>query len=238
MDAEVRVLKKQQRFDDTAGLRIDEINKQRATLEEMLAERQTELDRLTVRAPVSGVVLPVTDKPDSDSNDDELPDWSGGVLKPKNLNAYLSPTDRICQIGDPEELVAEIIVDQADVELVRAAVTRRRREGRPGVAVELMLDSLPGQVFKSEIEQVALAELTETPLGLSTHAGGAVNSVVDPETGMPIPLSTSYPAIADLPDTGGNLQLGMRGKAKLYTGWQPLGRRVYRFLTRTFHFEL
>ena len=45
-------------------------------------------------------------------------------------------------------------------------------------------------------------------------------------------------AIAELPDTGGALQLGMRGKAKLYTGWQPLGRRAYRFLTRTFHFEL
>jgi hypothetical protein len=24
----------------------------------------------------------------------------------------------------------------------------------------------------------------------------------------------------------------------VYTGWQPLGRRVYRFITRTFHFEL
>ena len=40
-----------------------------------------------------------------------------------------------------------------------------------------MLDSLPGKSFESEIERVALAELTETPLGLSTHAGGDVDSV-------------------------------------------------------------
>jgi hypothetical protein len=30
----------------------------------------------------------------------------------------------------------------------------------------------------------------------------------------------------------------MRGRAKIYTGWQPLGRRIYRYLARTFHFEL
>jgi hypothetical protein len=135
-------------------------------------------------------------------------------------------------------LVAEIIIDQTDIELVRIAVAQHRRETQSQVPVELMLDSLPGVIFPSEIERVALSELTETPLGLSTHAGGDVASVADTETGMPKPLSTSYPAIATLPDTGGEVQLGMRGKARIYTGWQPLARRVYRFITRTFHFEL
>ena len=101
-----------------------------------------------------------------------------------------------------------------------------------------MLDCLPGKVFESEIERVALAELTHTPLGLSTHAGGDVDSVADSQTGMPQPLSTSFPAIAELPETGGLVQLGMRGKAKIYTGWQPLRHRLFRFITRTFHFEL
>jgi hypothetical protein len=101
-----------------------------------------------------------------------------------------------------------------------------------------MLDSLPGKSFETEVEQIVLAELKETPLGLSTPAGGDVASVADPTTGVPRPLSASYPAIAKLPDVGAELQLGMRGKAKLYTGWQPLSRRLYRFLTRTFHFEL
>ena len=114
----------------------------------------------------------------------------------------------------------------------------RERDNKPGVPVTLMLDSLPGRSYDTEIEQIALAALKETPIGLSTLAGGDVDSVADPETGMPRPLSTSYPAIASLPDVGAELQLGMRGKAKLYTGWQPLGRRLYRFLTRTFHFEM
>jgi putative peptide zinc metalloprotease protein len=238
MEAELKVLEKQQRFDESAGLRINEVVEQRQALEQVLAERQQELDNLTVKAPIGGTVLPVADKPDREMPDGQLPGWVGGPLEPKNVNARLAASDRICQIGDPQQLVAEIIVDQADVELVRAAVAQRQRDGEPGVPVVLMLDSLPGLNLETEVERVALAEMVETPLSLSTHAGGDVDSVADTRTGVPRPLSTSYPAIASLPDTGGAVQLGMRGKAKLYTGWQPLGRRLYRFVTRTFHFEL
>jgi putative peptide zinc metalloprotease protein len=251
MEAELQVLERQQRFDDQAGLRINEIEEQREALLELLAEKQSELDRLTIRAPVAGVILPVVDKPDRDTGDGQLPDWTGSILSPRNLNAHLTPSDRICQIGvlpetdgepslDPlrrVELVAEVIVDQVDVQLVRAAQAERELQAESGIPVKLMLDSLPGRTFDSHIEQIALAEMTETPLGLSTHAGGDVDSVADPETGMPKPLSTSYPAIAALPDTQGTIQLGMRGKAKLYTGWQPLRHRVFRFVSRTFHFE-
>lgn len=238
IDAEINVLEKQQRFDPTAGLRINELEKQRFALQEILNERQRELDRLRIVAPVAGIILPVGDKPDQQKDNAQLPGWAGRALDSKNLNALLTAGDRICQIGDPQQLVAEIIIDQTDIELVRTAVAQHRRETQSRVPVELMLDSLPGVIFPSEIERVALSELTETPLGLSTHAGGDVASVADTETGMPKPLSTSYPAIATLPDTGGEVQLGMRGKARIYTGWQPLARRVYRFITRTFHFEL
>lgn len=238
LEVESHVLKRQQRFDQDAGLRINELENQRESLLELLAEQQLELDRLTVRSPVGGIVMPVTQKPDRDPPQGQLPQWTGALLDGKNRQAYLSPSDKLCQIGDPENLVAELVIDQADVELVRTAMAQRRRKGQSPVPIELMLDSLPGEVLHSELERIALAELTQTPLGLSTHAGGDVDSKVDQESGMPEPLSTSYPAIAELPEDIGNVQLGMRGKAKLYTGWQPLASRLYRFLSRTFHFEL
>jgi len=37
------------------------------------------------------------------------------------------------------------------------------------------------------------------------------------------------------------LRLGLRGQAKVamdYQGWQTLGGRVWRYITRTFHFKL
>ena len=70
-------------------------------------------------------------------------------------------------------------------------------------------------------------------------AGGDVDSVADPADRC---AATAEHVLSRdchaCPMSGGELQLGMRGKAKLYTGWQPLSRRLYRFLTRTFHFEL
>ncbi len=203
----------------------------------MLDEKHEELARLTVRTPIDGVVLRVTDKPDRTPPGGQLPMWSGGALNEENLGAVLQASDQICQVGDPSKLVAEVIIDQSDVDLVVAAMLERQRDGQPRVPVALMLDSLPGRVFHSELERIALAELTETPLALATHAGGDLDSVAD-QSGVPRPLSTSYPAVAELPIEDGSLQLGMRGKAKLYTGWQPLGRRLYRVLTRTFHFSL
>ncbi len=240
LEAQVRVLRKQQRFDASAGLRINEIQEQSAALQRVLKEKTAQFDKLVIRAPIDGTVLSVADKADRGSVDaGQLPGWNGGSLELRNVGAHLQPSDRICLIGDPRKLVAEVIIDQADVDLVVAAMLRRLKKGRSeGVPTDMMLDALPGNVYHSEIEKIALAELAETPLSLATHAGGDLNSVADRQTGVPKPLSTSYPAVAALPDTRGPVQLGMRGKAKLYTGWQPLGKRAYRFVTRTFHFEL
>jgi putative peptide zinc metalloprotease protein len=238
LDAKLHVLEKEQRIDETAGMSINQLRQQRQALVQVIDERSRELANLTVTAPIAGTVLPVVDKPDREPPEAQLPSWSGGALALRNRGAFLSANDKICQIGDPTKLVAEVIVDQSEVELVRAAAIERERDQKSGVPVTLMLDSLPGRSLDTSIEQIALAELKETPLGLSTQAGGDVGSVVDPQTGVSRPLSTSYPAIASLPEVGSELQLGMRGKAKLYTGWQPLSRRLYRFLTRTFHFEM
>lgn len=238
LDVKMQVLQKQQRLDEEAGRSVKELSAQRAALARVIAEKQRELDNLVVKAPVAGIVLPVADKSDREPPGGQLPGWAGDVLHPKNRDALLAANDRLCLIGDPTQLVAEVIVDQTDVELVREAYVRARQAGASGVPVELMLDALPGVALPSVIEQIALTPLTETPLSLSTHAGGDVNSVADAQTGVPRPLSTSYPAIATLPHADMRIQLGMRGKAKLYTGWLPLGKRLYRFVTRTFHFEL
>jgi putative peptide zinc metalloprotease protein len=73
--------------------------------------------------------------------------------------------------------------------------------------------------------------------GLSAQAGGRLETKTD-ASGLVRPLSTSYQARVPLGDAAGALQVGMQGQAKIYTGWQPLGRRLYRYLTKTFHFDL
>jgi hypothetical protein len=40
-----------------------------------------------------------------------------------------------------------------------------------------------------------------------------------------------------LGDAAGALEAGMQGQARIYPGWQPLARRVYRLAIKTFNFD-
>jgi hypothetical protein len=51
-------------------------------------------------------------------------------------------------------------------------------------------------------------------------------------------MNTSYQASAPIDDEDGLLYLGLRGKAKIYTHWQTIATRSWRWLTRTFNFKL
>ena len=48
----------------------------------------------------------------------------------------------------------------------------------------------------------------------------------------------TFQALADLDDPDGTLVQGLRGTAKVYADWQPLGKRFWRYLVRTFNFKL
>ena len=58
------------------------------------------------------------------------------------------------------------------------------------------------------------------------------------ESGADRPINTSYQARAPIDDADHNLVQGLRGTAKIYGDWQPLGKRAWRYLIRTFNFKL
>lgn len=225
LDIEIKSLWRQAHHSESAGLRLKEVEEQRAAYLKQLEAKRKELAELEIKAPVSGVVIPVAERRD-ESQPGQLASWSGSLLERRNHGAFLQPSDAICQVGDPKQLYAELLVDQSVIELVRR-----------GHKVELMLEAFSGEILESEIEKVSLPQVQAAPLSLSTMGGGEVNTTAD-RTGQMRPLSATYPALAPLPKGLGQVRVGMRGRAKIYTGWQPLGWRIYRFAARTFHFEL
>ena len=132
----------------------------------------------------------------------------------------------ICRIGDPSDMEAVLIVDQADIDFVQ-------REQK----VRVKLEAFPFQTFRSQIEQVAQRIMEATPASLSTQSGGELETKAD-ESGVQRPVSTSYQARAPLHDPNGFLRIGMRGQAKIAVGWKTIGFRIYRYMARTFHFNL
>ncbi len=208
---------------------LAQIGPMRAGLEavvEQLAELEADRDRLTLRAPADGIVLPVTTHTPPEEFEGQLPTWSGSPLDPQNLGCFLEKGVRFCQIGDPKRLEAVVVVDQGDRTLVA-----------PGQRADIKLENLSWRTLRGEIAQIASEPMLFAPMSLSTKAGGDLPTTTD-SSGRERPQSTCYEAPVPLDDEDGLLLLGLRGRAKVHTVWQTIGFRLWRFINQTLNFRL
>ncbi|QDU96102.1 hemolysin D [Lignipirellula cremea] len=209
--------------DDKAGLQLANLKERLDTIERAITQQQRQLDQLVLKSPRQGMVLPPPERPDR--HEEGLPSWSGAPLDPENQNALLQVGDLVCIVGDAEKLEAVLLINQNDTPYVR-----------PGQIVSIQFDSLPGQTFRSEIREIAEINVDQTPASLSTQAGGDIETTTD-ESGVARPITTHYQAKATL-ESADLLQIGVRGQAKIHADWRPIGPRVWRYLSRTFRFDL
>ena len=134
---------------------------------------------------------------------------------------------KLCEIGDPRWLEARLVIDQGDVELIA-----------PGQTVEIMLHQSADYVYVSQIEKVAKKDLKMSPVHLSSLHGGELPTKMD-DSGVPRPIGLVFEVTVPLPeDTNDLLRIGLVGRAKITTAPRTLGSRLYRYLSRTFNFEL
>jgi putative peptide zinc metalloprotease protein len=216
-----------QRYSDPAALsQIETAQEVRDSAYQQYLEKKREYDRLTIAAPASGTIIPPPGRDDkAAAAQGRLPSWSGTPFDPRNEGALVTPADLICQVGNPDDMEAVLVVDQAYIDLVRE-----------GQAVRLLLEANSRRALESQIVEIATTEMKVAPRSLAAAAGGRLETRTD-SAGMVRPLNTSYQARVPLGEAAGALQAGLQGQARIYTGWQPLGSRLYRYCAKTFHFD-
>jgi putative peptide zinc metalloprotease protein len=224
--AQLTSLQRQKFVDPAAGAQIPQVAETVAALDEQLTEKLTDQQRLVLKAPVAGTVMPPVEVPKQENEDGRLSAWWGTPFDARNLGCLLMESTPFCQIGDPAHWQANLVIDQADVEFVR-----------PGQTVKIKLDELPHDTLRGEIEEVARHDLKISPRQLSNKSGGELATRTD-AAGIERPLNVSYEARVPLDDPEGLFRLGLRGRAKIHTAPQTLGQRLWRYLTQTFHFKL
>ncbi|MEK6248855.1 MAG: biotin/lipoyl-binding protein [Planctomycetales bacterium] len=190
-----------------------------------LKHAQQDIERLTLYAPRSGYIFPPPLHSGESENEGGLPTWSGTPLDPKNKGAYLQANDLFCMIGEQTDMEAALAIDQSDRNFVLVK--------QP---VEIKLDHLPGHTFESTIDHIATDKMKEAPARLSDKADGELMTETD-ESGREKPISATYKAIVLINDTGGQLRIGLRGRAKIHTDPRTLGDRLWRLLSETFNFK-
>jgi putative peptide zinc metalloprotease protein len=215
---------------EEVSLEAKSVAKQLSAVENQLKQKSNDLKRLHIVAPTAGTVIPPprVEEPPGDK-EVELPSWTGTPLDRTNLGASLSPDgpqNLLCQIGDPNEWDAVLVIDQDDVDLVQE-----------GQEVKLMFEESAYHVFVSTIANRADDAMSSAPPRLASTNGGPL--AAQPERdGTLRPLSTSYQAVARLDNSSGLLRNGLIGRARITTRPRPIAERVWRYLSRTFNFEL
>ncbi|WP_428306834.1 biotin/lipoyl-binding protein [Lacipirellula sp.] len=208
---------------DTARKKLDGVIRE-------LAQKETDLTRLTIVAPRDGVVIPplrTLQRPRTDAA--ELPQWTGTPLDERNIGSSLSPQGQqnlICMIGDPNEWEAVMIVDQDDSDLVK-----------DGQEVQLMFEESAYHVFKTQISSISGEHVTAAPTRLASTNGGSLAAQQNPD-GSISPLNTSFQVTARLNNAQDLLNNGLTGAARIDVAPKTVIQRVWRYLSRTFNFEL
>jgi putative peptide zinc metalloprotease protein len=233
LEAQLRGLQTQRHTNDQASLQIPAIEEMLVTVNEQLQEKTNDLNRLQIIAETDGYVFPPMPRPKRDSGDGRLPQWSGSPFDPKNRGAALAPSDQFCQLGKSTDYDAVLVIDQADVDLVSGFYERKSKFP----PVKIKLDAYRWKVIDGEIEKLASAPMEATPASLATQGGGQLETKTDRKTGTLTPISASYQARVPLTDDRELVRVGLTGKAKVYTGWQSLYERAFRYVARTFHFD-
>jgi putative peptide zinc metalloprotease protein len=216
------------RYNDGSAInQLDAAREMRDSARKQWEEKVREAQQLTITAPTAGTIIPPPAKSDKISlSQGRLPTWEGTPFDERNRGALILPTDLICQIGDPHQMDAVLIVDQAYIDLVHE-----------GQSVRVLLEAYTHKAHDTKIEEIATTEVKNISRGMSTQQQGRQETKPD-ATGQFRPLNTSYQARAQLSDLPGDMQAGMQGQARIYTGWQPLAKRFYRYCAKTFHFDL
>jgi len=211
---------KNRRADPGVAVQIPGAKEALADIEQRLHQRQQDQQRLVLTSPAEGTVVPGPSRRGQPFTPGRLDFWQGSPLDERNLGAYLDIGTLFCLVGDPERLQAVLVVDQSDIKFVRT-----------GQRVRIQLDETPAAVLGGTIVEIGKTDVKVAPREL---AGGSDLLVRVAEDGIPRPLETSYQARVSLDEYDRQLLIGTRGRAKILADPQSLGRRLYRFLRRTF----
>ena len=222
----VQNLARQMSRDPQFGMMLETAKTGLVDLQEQLAQLQEDMGRLELRAERVGVVMPPPEQAETQAGEDQpLPHWHGTPLDDENGGALLPTGTLLCMIGDPQELVATLMIRQDVVDLVRA--------GQP---VSIVLDELPGAVLEGQIREVAKVDLRVPPRELTPAAGGGL-ATEQTAGGKEKPLFVTYEARVPLHNTAQPLLPGYRGRAKIHVGHETIAQRVTRFVRTTFYFR-
>jgi putative peptide zinc metalloprotease protein len=150
-----------------------------------------------------------------------------GAPHREKVGEWLKPGKAFCEIGDPTQLEAHLLLDQSDIHLIDLDSTAWVKvHGRSELT------------FKSKVSEIAKRTREDIPTELTNMVGGEVASKPDQKTGSARPLTPVYEVIIPIDNSGKLLEPGLRGFAKIDGGTHTLAWWLWRWVFTKFNFKL
>ena len=121
--ATVRSLQNRQFAEPAAAAALPAAEESLKAADERCQTLQAAYDELTLRAPRSGVVLQPRNVPESAEDGESVRTWSGYVLEPGTIGAWVEPQTLVCWVSEPADLRVVAMAEQSDVERLRTQAT-------------------------------------------------------------------------------------------------------------------
>ncbi len=205
-----------------AGLQAEEV------------ELQEHLRQLKVLAPCSGRVVAAQRHQPSTLEHQEfrLPTWESTPLDPRNRSAFLPERTPLMSISplrsaeSEEQFEAVVYLDQAD-----------RLDIREQMRMRMKFEHAVWETYTGHIRHIGPAETGVAPAELTNKQGGPLPTVTD-KAGQERLTDAAYQAIVEFDAPPSNLRTGLRGEARFIVMQRTLGGWMWRWLRRTFDFDL
>ncbi|MEZ6127973.1 MAG: hypothetical protein R3C59_04780 [Planctomycetaceae bacterium] len=188
-------------------------------LQQQLSELKQQQQHLTLTAPIAGTILVAEFTEAEDGSDIEFVRCD--PLDPRRAGDTLLSGTTFCQIGDPSQMDAVVLVDQADVELVNV--------GQP---VQIWFNSMPDTVLSGTVSRLSESEVQDVPRNL---IAADMLATVSDSSGQRRPASVVY-RVRVMLDTPVTLPSNSTGWAAIRTAPQTLASRLMRFASGTLRF--
>jgi hypothetical protein len=193
-----------------------------ADIEDRLAKRRQEQQRLTLTAPVAGTVLPPRRRA-ADNTAGELPSWHGSLLDEANRGASLDSGTLFCVVGQPGRLELLLVIRQSEIGDVQLE--------QP---VRFQTAQLPGRTLSGRIAELSQIEADVLPPELA--AAGALPWLTESD-GRRHLADVFYQARVALDPHDAPLLPGGIGRARIHAAPLSWGQRLVRSLSGTFRFR-
>lgn len=221
LESEIELYKSSQVQNTTSALsfssNVSEIQKLRL----QMAQRMVQLDRLQIRTPRAGVILPAIDV--ENHNQAMAQNEKVDIFEPASLNAFLPSELPICAVADEGKFIAVAYFDQNSV-----------KQFKVEQPAELLMDEYLDSPLTGRVKSIANEKTERIPSGLTRQFGGEIGTDLSIEGASPI--SPRFRVEIEFQSSLAK-RTGMRGQAKIVVDNSTVAGRLYRLILKTIRFR-